>query len=130
MSPMLEDLILLNVLREIEPRLPAFVKLHYSHKMQPNDKLMDFKSDILVNIQSFLNQINNDEQNNSIIAVATLQTYQQQPGRSNKKSFYKPNKRFYCRLCYLEQQPREIFTSHDFGDKFKINNGGRQAFEH
>ena len=117
MTPMLEDLILLNVLREIDPRLLAFVKLHYNHKMQHKDKLMDFKSDMLVNIPSFLNQINNDEHNNAIKASAALQAFQQQTGQKIKrKPFFKSNKKSYCRLCYLENQPRNVFTSHDFGD--------------
>ena len=30
MTPMLEDIILLNVIHEIDPRLPAFIKTHYN----------------------------------------------------------------------------------------------------
>ena len=48
MTPMLEDLILLNVIREIDSRLPAFVKTHYNHKMKQEERLMDFKTDILI----------------------------------------------------------------------------------
>ena len=66
MSPMLEDLILLNVLREIDPRLPAFVKVHYNHKMQSTDKIMDMKSDMMVNIGSFLQQLDSEEQNSEL----------------------------------------------------------------
>ena len=40
MSTMLEDLVLLNTIREIDPRLPAHVRSHSAHKMS---KLMDFK---------------------------------------------------------------------------------------
>ena len=57
MSPMLEDMILLNVLREIDDRLPTFIRKHYSHKLQHDDKLMDFKSDMLTNVTSFLQQL-------------------------------------------------------------------------
>ena len=50
MTPMLEDMILLNVLREIDYRLPNFIRNHYNHKMQHDDKLLDFKSDMLTNV--------------------------------------------------------------------------------
>ena len=49
-TPMLEDIILLNVIREIDERLPSYIKTHYNHKMKREERLMDFKSDILVNI--------------------------------------------------------------------------------
>ena len=116
-SPMLEDLILLNVVREIDPRLPAFIKAHYNHKMQRDDKLMDFKSDILVNIPSFIEQINGDEQNNSIKSTAALNTFTQQKFVNKKQPFNKQKKKMYCRLCFLEKMPRNVFTNHNFGDK-------------
>ena len=42
MSPMLEDLVLLNVVREIDSRLPAFIRTFFTHKMSKTDKLMYF----------------------------------------------------------------------------------------
>ena len=48
MTPMVADLVLLNVIREIDPRLPAYIKMHYTHKMSKTDRLMDFKSDIVL----------------------------------------------------------------------------------
>ena len=57
MSPMLEDIVLLNVIKEIDERLPIFIKNHYNHKMSARDRLMDFKTDILVNILSFLQEL-------------------------------------------------------------------------
>ena len=53
-SPMMEDIILLDVIKEIDSRLPAFVKSHYFHKMKKNDHLMDFKTDILISVPHFL----------------------------------------------------------------------------
>ena len=41
MTPMLEDIILLDVIREIDGRLPAFVKTHYNHKMKKDERLME-----------------------------------------------------------------------------------------
>ena len=115
-SPMLEDLILLNVLREIDPRLPGFIKAHYNHKMQRDDMLMDFKSDMLVNVPSFIEQINGDEQNNSIKSTASLNTFKQQKFGNGRRPFNKQKSKLYCRLCYLEKLPRDVFTSHNFGD--------------
>lgn len=114
MSPMLEDLVLLNVMREIDPRLPAFVRKHYNHKMQHSDKLMDFKTDMLTNVDSFLQQINIEEENNSI-KTATFTAFRQQSGaRKNRKPFVKQNDRLYCRICFLEKLPREVYTSHNY----------------
>ena len=76
MTPMLEDVILLNVLREIDARLPGYIKTHYNHRMQHDDKLMDLKSDILVNVSTFLEKINHEEENCSIQA-ATLSAFKQ-----------------------------------------------------
>ena len=56
MTPMLEDIVLLNVFTEIDCRLPNHIKVHYNHKMTATDRLMDFKTDILVNIPSFINE--------------------------------------------------------------------------
>ena len=66
MTPMLEDLVMMNVLSLIDSRLPAFIRSHYNHKMKDDEKLMDFKADILVNIPSFLETIEVNEQNCSI----------------------------------------------------------------
>ena len=46
MTPMLEDIVLLDAVAIIDQRLPPFLKLHYNHKMKKDDRLMDFKSDI------------------------------------------------------------------------------------
>ena len=85
MTPMLEDVILLNVLREIDARLPGYIKTHYNHRMQHDDKLMDLKSDILVNVSTFLEKINHEEENCSIQA-ATLSAFKQP---RNSKTFKK-----------------------------------------
>ena len=36
MSPMLEDVVLLNVINLIDHRLPQFIRNHYNHKMKEN----------------------------------------------------------------------------------------------
>ena len=76
MSPMLEDIVLLNVIQEIDPRLPSFIKSHYNHKMKKEERLMDFKSHILVNIPNFLDQIDSSD-NNSIKEESNLKAFKQ-----------------------------------------------------
>ena len=121
MTPMLEDMILLNVIREIDPRLPALVKTHYNHKMKPEDRLMDFKTDILVNIPSFIEQLDSSEQNNSIKDdLANLHAFKQTRNKPRMKPktaqpFYRTN--LYCRLCHKCNLPRDVYTSHNFADE-------------
>ena len=119
MSPMLEDIILLNVIAEIDPRLPTFVKTHYNHKMKKEERLMDFKADILVNIPSFLEQLDVAE-NNSIKDDPSLNAFKQTPFNDRKNRKTSPNKvaqpNRFCRVCILAKLPREIFTSHNPGD--------------
>ena len=111
MSPMIEDLILLNVLQEIDERLLNFVKNYYNHKMGENDRLMDFKSDILVNVSSFVSEIENNEDGKK---DAALNAIKRVPFKRNKKSAQPGH---YCRLCWLAKLPRELYTSHDIGDE-------------
>lgn len=70
-SPMLEDLVLLDAVREIDTRLPAFIRTFYTHKMSKSDKLMDFKSDIMNNIPNFLQSLEKEEHLNSIKSEET-----------------------------------------------------------
>ena len=48
-SPMIEDMILLNVIREFDARLPNHIRVHYTHKLAKKERLMDFKNDIMNN---------------------------------------------------------------------------------
>ena len=56
-----QDLVLLNAVGVIDHRLPAFLKMHYNHKMKEEDRLMDFKSDIMVNIPKFLEKLDSEQ---------------------------------------------------------------------
>ena len=115
-TPMLEDIILLNVIREIDPRLPSFVKTHYNHKMKQDERLMDFKTDILINIPSFIEQLNTVEQNNSIKEEsANLKAFRTSRKSNFKNKTAQPSK-YYCRLCFKSDLPREVYTSHNIGD--------------
>ena len=119
MSPMLEDLVLLNVLHEIDSRLPSFIKTHYNHKMKRDERLMDFKSDILVNIPTFLEQLDSSD-NNSIKETSTssLKAFKPTQNRRQPRKAYKNSAQqsLYCRMCLLAKLPKEIYCSHNFGD--------------
>jgi len=53
LGPTSEDLIFLQVLGLIDARLPQHIRQAYAHKLGKNKRLMDFKTDILVNIKKF-----------------------------------------------------------------------------
>ena len=112
MSPMIEDLILLNVIREIDPRLPLYVKNHYNHKMRDNERIMDFKSDIMVNISTFLSDIDNSDADKN---ESCLKAIKRMPNRRFSKPTAQPT--YYCRMCWLAKLPRGIYTSHNIGDE-------------
>ena len=121
MTPMLEDLVMMNVLSLIDPRLPAFIRSHYNHKMKDDEKLMDFKADILVNIPSFLETIEVNEQNCSIKGgdLCTLNAFKQKSRQQTPRSRQQPasaKTSLFCVLCFKEKLPREIYTSHNLGD--------------
>ena len=118
MTPMLEDIVLLNAVEIIDKRLPAFLKTHYNHKMKQDDRLMDFKSDIMVNIPQFLETLDSSDQGSSTLnAFRPNWRKKTQPnnGRANNQQFSN-NKNLYCRLCWKFDMPRAIFTNHNLGD--------------
>ena len=112
-SPMLEDIVLLNVIREIDHRLPNIVKTFYFHKMKREERLMDFKTDILLNIPQFLEQLNEKGDDDAI-----LSSFKNSLARKGQKKggSFNSQRKGYCRLCYLNKQTRPTYTSHNFGD--------------
>ena len=130
-SPMLEDIILLDVIREIDARLPAHIRTFYTHKMSKTDKLMDFKNDILNNIPKFLQELDKDEHLNAVRASdidPSMAAFRQnnftrnqnKSGGAFKKSpqgnQFQGKTNFYCRLCHKCEMPRAIYTGHNIGD--------------
>ena len=57
LTPSHEDLILLNVLMLLHPKLPAYIKDKYSDKIGKQKRLMDFKTEILTKAKSFIEDI-------------------------------------------------------------------------
>ena len=127
-SPMFEDMILLNVIRDIDPRLPILIKNFYFHKMAKDERLMDYKTDILLNIPKFMQEINEKQEdaNLNVFKKVVRNRNQIQHAYKNKNS----KQRRYCRLCHLSKKPREIFTSHSFGDNscHSLSAQDRQSF--
>ena len=130
MSPMIEDMILLNVISEFDVRLPHHVRMHYTHKMGKSDRLMDFKNDIMTNVDKFLQELDKEENLTSIQSVETprlawisqkgnnqqrRQSTWRGRGRGGSKSG-RPEQKLYCRLCHRCDMPRDIYTSHNIGD--------------
>ena len=113
-TPMLEDMILLNAIKEIDPKLPNVVKSFYFHKMKSEERIMDFKTDILLHIPTFLEQVNTTEDDGVLSAFKQFQ-----PKKNNPNRFKKANSRQskYCRICHLAQKQRNIFTSHNVGEQ-------------
>ena len=72
-GPTFEDFIFLEVLRLIDNRLPGYIRQLYAHKLDQTKRLMDFKSDILVNIERFQAELAEKEQLSSFQATTTEQ---------------------------------------------------------
>jgi hypothetical protein len=62
LSPSFEDLILANVLRRIDVRLPRRVRSEYRHLIGRTKSLMDYKSEILAAVPTLLAQLENNHQ--------------------------------------------------------------------
>ena len=140
LSPTMEDLILLNVLTLIDPRMPAHIKDHYHHLIGKSKRLMDFKADILVKIPTYLAEIEakptisalHYQPEEHLGALRYQQNYRARPPfrgayyqprgfrRGTTTHNTRPNQSrsipLYCRLCHLTGQPEEVVKSHRLGD--------------
>ena len=109
-SPMLEDLVLLDAIKEIDTRLPMYVKSFYFHKMKKEERLMDFKTDILLNIPRFVEQLESKEEDDPMLCA--FKPFQNKK-KYNKNKFGGSRNRF-CNYCFLAKQPYGVYTSHEF----------------
>ena len=134
-SPTFEDHILLTVLCLINKGLPAKVKEIYGPRMERGKFLMDFKSDILSNVNKMLedleqenhvNKIQYDEEDHFQAGYISHGNFR---GSQNRRfSGYRGNTRTnargrtpvlnkkFCRLCHLTRQPNRVIMSHAIGD--------------
>ena len=116
MTPMLEDIVLLNAVGMMDQRLPGFLKTHYNHKMREDDRLMDFKSDIMVNIPKFLEQLNSEQGSTLNVFRSNWKKKPGQNQRHGNSQNLSSGKNMFCRLCQKCDMPRAVFTSHNLGD--------------
>ena len=63
LGPTLEDHILFVVISLIDPRLIEHVRKHYQLKLRAEQRIMDVRSDIFLNIPRFLEEIENQQLN-------------------------------------------------------------------
>ena len=134
LSPTFEDHILLTVLNLIDRRLPSKVKDVYGPRIEKGKVLMDFKMDILTNVNRMLADIDDSDEVVNInaskptedttytAAYMRHQGYNQRRGRGGRGRYRGQSNRpssgqnQFCRLCHLSSQPRSITTSHEIGD--------------
>ena len=124
-GPLFEDVILMNVLNLIDPRLPKFVRKHYQLKMGDR-RLMDIKSDIFTNLKEFLAEIEAAEQLSSLrlsvmtssIATPPLAAFNNRGtrgrsrGRARGSTRPQNQKRTFCKTCYEGERGRFTYLSH------------------
>ena len=80
--------------------------------MKDEDRFMDFKTDLLINIPKFFEEIDNNE---SYQNEASFNALKRIPPRKFKKS--PAQSQLFCRMCWLAQMPKEIYTSHNIGEE-------------
>ena len=137
---MFEDMILLNVLQLIDPRLPQYTKEYYQLKLGDR-RIMDIRTDIFNKIKKFTAELDSAEQLNSLrlqtslSAAATAQnsatlaafnTAKNFHGRGRGRGIPQPARRLFCKLCYDNGKGKTTYLSHNNRDsncptKIKLN---------
>ena len=74
-----EDFIFVDVLRRIDPKLPAYVRRAYAHKIGDDQRIHDFKHDIFVNLKSLKEEMEDKERLASMKVGANFSYVQTQP---------------------------------------------------
>ena len=145
LSPSHEDLIFLNVLQLLHPKLPGYIKQHYGHKIEAQHRLLDFKTEILTKAKLYISEIENQSSISRISLqpeaaascnyIKTNRSFRPtqvapHPQQRNPRSYQNNNQRnfkrneprrnhqmsdTFCRLCHREGHPRTVFTSYNIG---------------
>ena len=136
LTPSHEDLIFLNVLMIIHPKLPNYVRENYAHQMGEGKRIMDFKTEILSKCKNYIQEISG----NPISTTEDLDpqcSYMSTSKNNNFRSNNKPyqQKRFqqnyqrqrkptasneptpFCRVCHLQGLSRSVYTNHYLGQQ-------------
>ena len=124
-GPLFEDVILMNVLQLIDPRLPKFVRKYYQLKLGDR-RLMDIKTDIFNNIKEFQSEMEAAEQLAAIrlsgtptattdASLAAIASSRPTRGRGRGRGIPQPQpvrNRTFCKSCYENDKGRSIYLSH------------------
>ena len=140
LTPSHEDLILLNVLMIIHPKLPNYVRENYAHRMGEGKRLMDFKTEILSKAKHYIQEINGVQ--NSATEDLEPQCSYMSTSKGNNFRFnnrpqqqHQQQRRFqqnyqrqktptasndptpFCRVCHLQGLSRSVYTNHYLGQQ-------------
>ena len=132
-GPLFEDVILLQAIQMIDPRLPKYIKEFYQLKMGER-RLMDLRTDIFNNIKRFLSELDAAEQLHSIRlqtdlppgatsqnspTLAAFNSTRNQRQRGRGPGIPQPSctvRRTFCKVCYEADKGRSIYLSHEAAD--------------
>ena len=130
-----EDLIFLNVLQILHPKLPSYIRENYAHKLGLENKLMDFKTEILTKAKQYIAEINGnsatsineDPQCNYMSTprnnYRSNWKQKQQPRRYPQNQRQHPTSTTtstnqsppFCRICHLAGLSKTVYLSHYIG---------------
>lgn len=99
LTPSHEDLILLNVLHLLNPKLPMYIRENYADKIGQNKRLMDFKTEILTKAKQYIQEIE----------TAQIASIQEQEPVNNYISTKQSNSNSYNKQTYTRPQQRRPY---------------------
>ena len=140
LTPSHEDMILLNVLGLLHPKLPAFIRENYSYKIGASKRLMDFKTEILTKCKQYIQDIDQPTLSNVMTEEDPQCNYMSsQQQRGNTRGSWRGGQRRppynnyrqrptgsfqqntqaspFCRLCHISGLSRTIYSSHFLGQE-------------
>lgn len=91
LTPSHEDLILMNVLQLLHPKLPSFIREQYAHKIGLQKRLMDFKTEILTKAKQYIEEIETPQAANIILDEEPQCNYIQQQQHQQQRSYSRGN---------------------------------------
>ena len=145
LTPSHEDLIFINVLRLIHPKLPSYVRDNYAHQIGINKRIMDYKTEILSKAKQYIQEIEAplsanistneiEEPQCNYVSNYTQRNTRPNYNRSQNnqqrryQQYQRPKSSYqnqptpasnqpppFCRVCQLSGLSRAIYTSHFLG---------------
>ena len=108
-----EDLIFLNVLQLLHPKLPAYIREQYAHKIGKEKRLMDFKTEILSKAKIYICEITGTSTEDESLQCNYMSTPRSNPkpnwrGQSNHRKF-QPNNSYQRSNSSNHRQPSQNY---------------------